>query len=144
MTATASTLTVSDWIRVVRAEYLEMPGLILTERQVRRLWSLDAASCDAVLEALIAAQFLRRTPTNAYARARVNSGSLASAVAVAGASDAPCSGPSPRSLRARGTAQSTWNEPGPRPRQGTGARCRRDRRRARLTGTGVFSTPDGK
>ena len=127
MTATASTLTVSDWIRVVRAEYLEMPGLILTERQVRRLWSLDAASCDAVLEALIAAQFLRRTPTNAYARARVNSGSLASAVAVAAVSDAPRSGPSPPSLRARRTAQSTWKDPGPRPRQGTGARCRSDR-----------------
>ena len=50
-----------------------MPGLILTERQVRRLWSLDAASCDAVLEALIAAEFLRRTPNDAYARARASS-----------------------------------------------------------------------
>jgi len=66
-------MTVSDWIHVVRAEYVEMPGLILTERQVRRLWNLDAASCDAVLEALIAARFLRRTPTNSYARARVES-----------------------------------------------------------------------
>jgi len=66
-------MTVSDWIHVVRAEYVEMPGLILTERQVRRLWNLDAASCDAVLEALIAARFLRRTPTHSYARARVES-----------------------------------------------------------------------
>jgi hypothetical protein len=71
--ASASNVTQSDWIRLVRAEYIEMPGLILTERQVRRLWSLDAASCDAVLEALIAAEFLRRTPNDAYARARASS-----------------------------------------------------------------------
>ena len=36
---------------------------------MRRLWSLDPASCDAVLEALIAAKFLRRTPSDAYVRA---------------------------------------------------------------------------
>jgi hypothetical protein len=72
MLASASSVRVLDWIRLVRAEYLEMPGLILTERQVRRLWNFDAASCDAVLEALIAAQLLRRTPSDAYERAGSN------------------------------------------------------------------------
>ncbi|MEP7304368.1 MAG: hypothetical protein ABJA98_02510 [Acidobacteriota bacterium] len=69
MLASASTVTVSDCIRLVQAEYIEMPGMILTERQVRRLWNLDAASCDAVLAALVAAKFLRRTPSDAYVRA---------------------------------------------------------------------------
>ena len=69
MLASASNMTMSDWIHRVRTEYTEMPGLILTERQVRRLWNLDAASCDAVLEALITEHFLRRTLTDAFARA---------------------------------------------------------------------------
>jgi hypothetical protein len=73
MLASTSKVMLSDWIRVVRAEYIEMPGLILTERQARRLWNLDAASCDAVLEALIANKFLKRTQNDAYARARVSS-----------------------------------------------------------------------
>ena len=73
MLTSASHVTLSDRIRLVRAEYIEMPGLILTEPQVRRLWNLDAASCDVVLEALVAAQFLRRMPNDAYARARASS-----------------------------------------------------------------------
>jgi hypothetical protein len=31
--------------RRIRAEYLEMPGLRLTERQARRIWNLDASRC---------------------------------------------------------------------------------------------------
>jgi hypothetical protein len=54
--------------RRVRAEYLEMPGLRLTERQARRIWNLDEVRCDAVLRALIDAQFLRQTPDGAYIR----------------------------------------------------------------------------
>jgi hypothetical protein len=54
--------------RRIRAEYLEMPGLRLTERQARRIWNLDASRCDAVLRALMDAQFLRRTPDGAYVR----------------------------------------------------------------------------
>jgi hypothetical protein len=61
--------TITDWIQIVRAEYDEMPGLHLTREQVRRLWSLDAPTCDALLEALVQAQFLRRTSNDAYVRA---------------------------------------------------------------------------
>jgi hypothetical protein len=46
-----------------------MPGLHLTNRQVLRLWSLDASICDAVLEALETARVLRRTHTGAYVKA---------------------------------------------------------------------------
>jgi hypothetical protein len=64
MTAEQSNMT--DWIHLVQAEYLEMPGLQLTRPQVRRLWGLDLATCDTVLQELLAAHFLRRTRWDAY------------------------------------------------------------------------------
>jgi hypothetical protein len=57
-----------DWLPLVRAEYLEMPGLRLTRQQVRRLWGLDAPTCDTLLQVLIAQGFLRRTRDGAYVR----------------------------------------------------------------------------
>jgi hypothetical protein len=35
---------VEDWLMLVRAEYVEMPGLSLTKPQVERLWGLDAVT----------------------------------------------------------------------------------------------------
>lgn len=55
----------------VRGEYLEMPGLSLTERQAQRLWGLDPERCKTVLDALLEAGFLRRTHHGAYVRADV-------------------------------------------------------------------------
>jgi hypothetical protein len=55
-----------EWLRLIQAEYLEIPGLRLTKLQVQRLWGLDPQMCDALLDALIAANFLRRTPKDAY------------------------------------------------------------------------------
>jgi hypothetical protein len=55
-------------VRLVRVEYLEMPGLRLTKPQAQRLWGLDAPTCDKVLKTLVSARFLRRTPTDSYAR----------------------------------------------------------------------------
>ena len=52
----------------VQAEFQEMPGLKLTELQIRRLWCLDTALCDAVIASLMAGRFLRRTHANAYVR----------------------------------------------------------------------------
>ncbi len=43
------------------ADYLEMPGLRLTEAQAARLWSFDIALCRAVLTTLVNAKFLART-----------------------------------------------------------------------------------
>ena len=57
---------VVDWTRLIRAEYLEMPGLHLTNGQVRRLFGLDQVTCDAILGALVDVNFLRRTPQGAY------------------------------------------------------------------------------
>lgn len=53
----------------IRAEYLEMPGLSLTERQACRLWGLDPRACSALLDRLVEQQFLRRTREGAFIRA---------------------------------------------------------------------------
>jgi hypothetical protein len=58
-----------DWIRVIRAEYLEFPGLSLTEPQAQRLWNLDRDTCQCVLDALVRQKFLRRTADAQYVRA---------------------------------------------------------------------------
>jgi hypothetical protein len=60
---------VADWLGLIRAEYLEIPGLHLTRAQVQRLWSLDDVTCDALLQALVDGGFLRLTRAGAYVRA---------------------------------------------------------------------------
>jgi hypothetical protein len=45
----------------VRAEFLEMPGLKLTVMQAQRLWGVDRPTCEALIEELIACQFLAKT-----------------------------------------------------------------------------------
>ena len=65
----ATDAKIAGWVHLVRAEYIEMPGLNLTRPQIQRLWSLDAADCDAVLEALIARRFLKPMRGNAFVRA---------------------------------------------------------------------------
>lgn len=58
--------SVTDWLQLIQAEYLEMPGLHLTKPQVKRLWGLDEPMCDALLDALVSAKFLARTKSDAY------------------------------------------------------------------------------
>ncbi len=73
---TAHTIDPGGILQRIRGEFLEMPGLCLTPGQARRLWNLDAASCDALLQALVAADFLRRTSSGTFvlaaARARAS------------------------------------------------------------------------
>lgn len=61
--------TTIDWAQLVRAEYLEVPGLELTRDQAQRLWGLDRTACDALLASLVESRFLRRTRDNRYLRA---------------------------------------------------------------------------
>jgi hypothetical protein len=65
----ASDVIVQDWVTLVRAEYLEMPGLSLTEVQAGRLWNLSVDIAEALLEELQRARFLRRTTRGTYVRA---------------------------------------------------------------------------
>ena len=60
--------TIEDWLQLIRAEYLESPGLRLTKREVQRLWGLDAVMCEALLAALVDVRFLRCTRHEAYVR----------------------------------------------------------------------------
>ena len=55
-------------LRRVQGEFLEMPGLRLTGAQARRLWGLDAASCEALLGTLVDEEFLFRTRDGAFMR----------------------------------------------------------------------------
>jgi hypothetical protein len=57
-----------DVLRRVQGEFLEMPGLRLTEAQARRMWGLDTLSCRALLGALVDAKFLFRTRDGAFMR----------------------------------------------------------------------------
>ena len=57
-----------DVIRRVQGEFLEMPGLRLTEAQARRLWGLDATSCGVLLKTLVESNFLFRTRDGAFMR----------------------------------------------------------------------------
>lgn len=59
---------IQDVVRRIRGEFLEMPGLRLTAQQARRLWRLDESACNAVLGALVDAQFLARTRDGAFVR----------------------------------------------------------------------------
>lgn len=49
-----------DLLERVRAEFIEQPGLCLTEAQAARLWHMDSSTCVRVLNALTEGAFLRR------------------------------------------------------------------------------------
>jgi hypothetical protein len=59
---------VANWVRLIQSEYLEMPGMHLTEQQVQRLCGLDAQRCHAALDVLETSKFLKRTAANIFVR----------------------------------------------------------------------------
>ncbi|MFN7914797.1 MAG: hypothetical protein U0Q55_05615 [Vicinamibacterales bacterium] len=60
-----------DIVSRVKGEFLEMPGLRLTEVQARRLWALEPSLCNAVLSELVDNGFLLRTRDGAFVRVDV-------------------------------------------------------------------------
>jgi DNA-binding IclR family transcriptional regulator len=48
------------------AEYREMPGLSLTPPQAARLWGVETADANRILQQLASAGFLTRTSTGSY------------------------------------------------------------------------------
>jgi hypothetical protein len=56
-------------LRRAQAEFLEMPGLKLTEAQATRLWCFDSVLCSRVLQALVDERFLVRTRNASFLRA---------------------------------------------------------------------------
>jgi hypothetical protein len=67
-TPPASIQTFHDLVCRVQSEFLEMPGLRLTEAQVRRLSGLDPSYCAAVLSVLVDAGFLVRSKEGFFMR----------------------------------------------------------------------------
>ena len=55
----------------IRAEFVEMPGLTLTERQAARLWQMTHDDAQNVLHALVDAHFLTRSDSGRYCRQSV-------------------------------------------------------------------------
>jgi DNA-binding IclR family transcriptional regulator len=53
----------------VRGEFREMPGMRLTTEQAMRLWSLDRATCEALLGELMTCRFLERDGFGRYKKA---------------------------------------------------------------------------
>ena len=66
--AKASPSATDEVLRRVQGEFLEMPGLRLTEAQAQRLWGLEPALCSALLSTLIDTRFLFRTREGAFMR----------------------------------------------------------------------------
>ena len=66
--APATEMISEELFQRIQGEFLEMPGLRLTEAQARRLWGLDHAACSALLGALVDAKFLFRTRDGAFMR----------------------------------------------------------------------------
>lgn len=52
----------------VQSEFLEMPGLRLTPAQAARLWAIDRATTEALLDGLTSSGFLARNGDGAYLR----------------------------------------------------------------------------
>jgi len=61
-----------EWVRLIRAEFQELPGLVLTAAQVRRRWDLDDATCNRAIHRLVMSGFLERRFDGSFTR-RVDS-----------------------------------------------------------------------
>lgn len=57
-----------DIVRLIKQEFLEMPGLCITEPQARRLWALESTLCTKALTDLVSAGFLLRSPSGKFIR----------------------------------------------------------------------------
>jgi hypothetical protein len=65
---TTASLSIGDCVQIVRAEFLEIPGLQLTRPQVQRLWGLDDTQCTLVLTGLVETRFLKQKSDGRYIR----------------------------------------------------------------------------
>ena len=61
-------MNVENVVERIRAEFEEMPGLVLTMPQASRFFGIDQELTKSVLDRLVSSAFLRRTPGGAVAR----------------------------------------------------------------------------
>jgi hypothetical protein len=64
----AAATTINTLVERIRAEYIEQPGLRLTEAQASRLWRLDEPTTRHALTELTGDAFLQRSEDGRYAR----------------------------------------------------------------------------
>lgn len=57
-----------EWLPLIRAEFDELSDLQLTQAEVEERWGIEAMVAEALLSALVAAGFLRRTDQGIYMR----------------------------------------------------------------------------
>lgn len=65
---TLSPSSFDDLVARIRAEFIEQPGLRLTESQGCRLWQVDRVTLRRVLTTLTDTAFLTSSPDGRYAR----------------------------------------------------------------------------
>jgi hypothetical protein len=66
--ASESKRPLQDVLDRIRGEFLEMPGLRLTDRQAQRLMGLDAGLCAMLIAELMEERFLFRTRDGSFMR----------------------------------------------------------------------------
>ena len=64
--------TLADLLFLIRAEFLEIPRLQLTQSQIEHLWGIDSTMAGIILSSLVEAHFLTRTPLGMYTRTAWN------------------------------------------------------------------------
>lgn len=69
MTAMAFPIALDrELVTRIQMEFIEMPGLRVSERQACRLWNLDEATGVQILALLVEKRFLTRSREGAYLR----------------------------------------------------------------------------
>jgi hypothetical protein len=63
---TVEGVPMTHWLRLIQAEYREMPGLSLTPAQMQRLWGFGPDLCHELIDALTGSQILKLTATGRY------------------------------------------------------------------------------
>lgn len=69
---------IEDALLLLRAEYLDMPGLSLTPVEVEGLLDLDPPTAATILQALEDSRFLEHTPDRRFALALLQDQSVSS------------------------------------------------------------------
>jgi hypothetical protein len=63
-------IDLDEAVELIRAEYAKMPGLSMTAKQVRRVWSLSNEVCEEALTSLTRSGFLIENRHCSFVRAR--------------------------------------------------------------------------
>ena len=59
-----------ETVALIRDEYRDLPGMVLSGPQVCRMFQLDPLSCEAVMDRLVTEGLLVRLPNGSYANRR--------------------------------------------------------------------------